>query len=285
MKKMMLIPFLIAGMFFTSQLIAQTETKTSEPRQQTEKKEVNKTGKENVKTGQTTKEATQGTVTTKPPATAQPGTKPDTRTTTGKDPRTTTTKTGTDVQGTKTPVQETKAPAQGTKTPVQGTKAPAQGTTAPAKAPATTGDPAVSTKIAVGQPAVTPPSKKIYDTNGKAKASVEYDGTIKDAQGRVVGKYTETGDFIGITGEKIGSVEKNKIRDREGADFGKIGKDGTVYTTEGKMLGKVSADGTVTNSEGTKIGSAPGIDRNIAAMMFFYPKQQTTPSVKESERK
>jgi hypothetical protein len=74
-------------------------------------------------------------------------------------------------------------------------------------------------------------------------------------------------------GDKIGTVKDGVIRNKEGKEAGRIGKDGKVTNAKGKLLGTIYDDGIIRNSKGSRLGSAPGVNKNISAMMFFNTKK------------
>ena len=113
----------------------------------------------------------------------------------------------------------------------------------------------------------------IYDRTGGIMAKVEEDGTIKDAKGKTIARYSGNGDYFGPSGDKIGTVKDGVIRNKEGKEAGRIGKDGKVTNAKGKLLGTIYDDGSIRNSKGSKLGSAPGVNKNISAMIFFNNKK------------
>jgi hypothetical protein len=125
-------------------------------------------------------------------------------------------------------------------------------------------------------------SGKIYDAQGNLFATVDNDGWIRDPKNRLMGQYTQSGEYYTKNRVKAASVQNGTIRDMNGKDFGKIGQDGKVFDSAGKLLGTIAADGTITDAQGKKIGSAQGVDKNVAAMIFFY--QASGSSVKSGKR-
>ena len=68
----------------------------------------------------------------------------------------------------------------------------------------------------------------------------------------------------------IGRVESNgTIRNANNATIGKVESDGTVRNANNATIGKVQSDGTVRNANNATIGKAEGVDRKIAAVLFF----------------
>jgi hypothetical protein len=110
-------------------------------------------------------------------------------------------------------------------------------------------------------------------------------GWIRDPKNRLVAQYTETGEYYSKNRVKAGSVENGVVRDKDGKEFAKIGKDGKVYTATGKLMGTIAADGTITDDQGKKIGSAPGVDKNIAALVFFMKPANLNNSGSSSGKK
>ena len=118
--------------------------------------------------------------------------------------------------------------------------------------------------------------KIIYDRLGEIMLNVEADGTIRDTKGMTVGRYTPTGDFYGPGGEKAATVKNGVIMTKDGKEAGRIAKDGKVTNAKGKTLGTIYDDGTVRNNKGSRLGSAPGVDKNLTAIVFFHTKKPTT---------
>lgn len=205
MKKSIVLFVTLAGLFMTSRLVAQVDTKTNEKQPASEQK--------------------------KDPNAAN----------TGKDQKTQT-------------VGYTKS----------GTKI-----TAPAEAqPGTITQPGSATNTNSIKTGTT-----IFDRVGKIMATVEADGTIKDINGKTLARYSGNGDYFGPSGDKIGTVKDGVIRNKEGKEAGRIGNDGKVSNAKGKLLGTIYDDGTIRNSKGSKLGFAPGVNKNISAMIFFNTKK------------
>lgn len=114
---------------------------------------------------------------------------------------------------------------------------------------------------------------KVYNVQGNVSATIGNDGTIRDHLGRLMGKYTESGEYFNAAGEKVGYIENSIIRKEDGKEFARIGKDGRVYNGNGEYMGTIADDGTVINNKGVRLGSAPGADKGVAALIFFFPKQ------------
>jgi hypothetical protein len=68
---------------------------------------------------------------------------------------------------------------------------------------------------------------------------------------------------------KGGTIENGIVYDKNGKEFARINPDGKVQSASGQLMGTIANDGTVTDLTGKKIGSAPGVDKNIAALVFF----------------
>ena len=45
---------------------------------------------------------------------------------------------------------------------------------------------------------------------------------------------------------------------------------GKVVDASSKSVGQVKEDGTVLDKSGTKIGSAPGVDKNVVVIVYFF---------------
>ena len=111
---------------------------------------------------------------------------------------------------------------------------------------------------------------------GNAIAKIGADGKNIDTNGKVLAQYTSNGDYLGPDGDKIGSIKDGVIRTKDGTELGRLSKDGKVTNAKGKLLGTIYDDGTIRNRNGSRLGSAPGVDKNIAAMMFFNKKKPSS---------
>ena len=212
MKKFAALIFILAGIFITTQLIAQVDSKTQDKNQNTENKTDTKTG-------------------TTPPAVKSSKTKPGTTT-------------GDQTKSTQTSSSNPSGSQTGTMT----------------------------SSSAASQP------KKIFDAEGNLTYTVDQLGYIRNPKNRTLGQYTANGEYIRKR-TVVGKVENGVIKDRYGKEFARIGQDGQVYDANRKLLGAISKDGNIFNGSGTKIGSAPGVDKNVAAIVFFF--QDSSQSNKE----
>ncbi len=59
------------------------------------------------------------------------------------------------------------------------------------------------------------------------------------------------------------------VRNSSSTRIGNVDRDGTLRNASGSRLGKVESDGTVRDASGSRMGSAQGVDRKIAAVLFF----------------
>jgi hypothetical protein len=116
----------------------------------------------------------------------------------------------------------------------------------------------------------------VYDKMGNAIAKIGADGKIIDPSGKVLAQYTSNGDYFGPDGNKIASIKDGVIRTKDGAEIARLSKDGKVTNAKGKLLGTIYDDGTIRNRNGSRLGSAPGVDKNIAVMMFFNKKKPSS---------
>jgi len=252
MKKFVTLAFFLAGLFIATQVAAQNDTKQDTKKQATESKSTESKSEVQQQPGTITKSGSTSSSKTgesRGQVKQQPGTA---------------TKSGT---STKVSVQSSTKSGVSTK---------------PATKPSGA-DPAVKpvdqTGMAKEDPsAITSRSSamqgtKVYDAQGNASHTIEKDGTIRDHLGRLMGQYTDKGEYISPTGEKVGYVENGMIRTRDGKEFARISKEGRIYSGDGKYLGTIADDGTVLNVNGVRMGSAPGLDKSVAALIFFFPKQ------------
>ena len=69
---------------------------------------------------------------------------------------------------------------------------------------------------------------------------------------------------------RVGKIESDgTIRNANNATIGRIDSDGTVRNANNASIGRIESDGTVRNANGASIGKASGVDRKIAAVLFF----------------
>jgi hypothetical protein len=156
---------------------------------------------------------------------------------------------------------------------------PPAGTQDPAKTPSGVAEPGTEKSL--------PPAagKIIYDRLGEVMATVGADGKIYDTKGNVLAQYTAKGEYFGPDGQMIGSIRDGVIKTKDGKEAGKLSKDGKVSNAKGKLLGTIYDDGTIRNSKGSRLGSAPGVDKNIAAMIFFNKKKPSSDAKKPNTEK
>lgn len=189
----------------------------------------------------------------------------------------------------KTTVKKTEVKSStGTETKTTGKEANVKQTTTPppvksSKEPPTSGKQTQSgssskssKKAGSGQPGTisaagtsAPAPKMIYDAQGNVIYKIDATGGwIRDPKNRLVGQYAD-GEYHSKNRVKAGSVDNGIVRDKNGKEFARINPDGKVQTAAGQLMGTIAEDGTITDENGKKIGSAPGVDKNIAALVFF----------------
>jgi hypothetical protein len=111
-------------------------------------------------------------------------------------------------------------------------------------------------------------STKMFDATGNLIYSYDQLGYVRNPKNRVFFQYTG-GDIIKKR-VVVGSVKNGVFRDRTGKEYARIVQDGKVVDPNSKAVGTVKGDGTILDKNGTKIGSAPGVDVNVAVMVYFY---------------
>lgn len=111
--------------------------------------------------------------------------------------------------------------------------------------------------------------RKMYDASGNLTYTIDQLGYIRNPKNRTLGQYTVNGEYIRKR-TVVGKVENGVIRDRYGKEYARIGQDGKVTDGNGNLLGSIGTDGTIRDAKGVKIGSAPGVDKNVAAIVFFF---------------
>ena len=124
--------------------------------------------------------------------------------------------------------------------------------------------------------------KKFLDPAGNATAAIDKEGKIRDERGRVLGTFTSKGEYLNPYGDKVGYVEKDVIRKADGMIFATIREDGRVYDKDSQYIGTVADDGTVLSSRGVRMGSAPGIDKSVVVLYYFFPKAAPMPEMEKS---
>jgi hypothetical protein len=113
----------------------------------------------------------------------------------------------------------------------------------------------------------------IYDVMGRPTTTVDEQGAMRNAQGQLAGTITAKGEYLDVKGVKVGSIEKGVMYDKDGTEVARMGEDGRVYDAAGKHIGTISEDGIVLNNHGIRLGTAPDVDKNIVALVFFFPKK------------
>jgi len=129
-----------------------------------------------------------------------------------------------------------------------------------------------------------PDAGNIYDRMGKLKATVGPDGKLYDVNGELLGQFNKNREYLGPDGTLLGTVRNGVITGKKGKEIGKIGKDGKVVNAKGKLLGTIYNDGTIRNSRGSRLGYAPGVDRDISAIVFFYHKKSSSRKKKQNKK-
>jgi hypothetical protein len=117
--------------------------------------------------------------------------------------------------------------------------------------------------------------KIMYDRMDVMMATIGMEGKIYDAKGTLIGQYTDKGEYLGPQKEKLAVIKDGIISSADGKEIGRISREGKVTNAKGKLLGTIYDDGTIRNSKGSKLGSAPGVDKNIVAVMYFYHKKSS----------
>ncbi|MFO7613544.1 MAG: hypothetical protein R6W71_02790 [Bacteroidales bacterium] len=132
------------------------------------------------------------------------------------------------------------------------------------------------------RPATPASGLVIYDRMGQIMATIGVFGMIYDPVGNAIGQYTSRGEYKGPDGEVLGTIRNGVITAYNGQEIGRLGSDGKVTNEKGRLLGIIYDDGTIRNSFGSRLGSAPGVDKNISVMIFFYKKNQYSKGKKQN---
>jgi len=110
---------------------------------------------------------------------------------------------------------------------------------------------------------------KMFDASGNLAYSYDELGYIRNAKNRVFCQLTAKGEIIRKR-TIVGTVEKGVFCDRFGKEYARIVQEGKVVDAKSKAVGTVKDDGTVLDSKGNKLGTAPGVDKNVAVLIYFY---------------
>lgn len=112
-------------------------------------------------------------------------------------------------------------------------------------------------------------SNKMFDAQGSLKAYIDQLGYIRNPKNRLLGQYID-GAFIAKNRQKAATVKDGIITGTSGNVIARIAQDGKVTDGTGKLMGTIAADGTVTDAGNTKVGAAPGVDKHVAAIVYFF---------------
>lgn len=109
----------------------------------------------------------------------------------------------------------------------------------------------------------------MYDAQGKLVYSYDQLGYVRNAKNRVYFQYTTKGEIIKKR-NVVGTAVNGIFQDRFGKEYARIVQEGKVVDAKSQPVGAVKDDGTVLDNKGNKIGSAPGVDKNVVVMVYFY---------------
>jgi hypothetical protein len=112
-------------------------------------------------------------------------------------------------------------------------------------------------------------SGKMFDAQGTLKNYIDQGGYIRNPKNRLLGQYVN-GEFFTKNRMKAATTKDGVITDKTGKEIARIGQDGKVTDGNRKPMGSILADGTVLNAQGNKIGTAPGIDKYVVALVYFF---------------
>lgn len=110
---------------------------------------------------------------------------------------------------------------------------------------------------------------KMFDAAGSLIYSVDQLGYVRNAKNRIFFQFTSNGEIIKKR-VVLGTASGGVIRDKNGKEYARLAQGGKVVDASGKPIGAVKDDGVVIDSKGNKIGSAPGVDKYVAVMVYFY---------------
>ena len=104
----------------------------------------------------------------------------------------------------------------------------------------------------------------MWGLNGEYLGRIDSDGTVYDANGNPIGKWTGSddgcanaqynGEIRDEKGELVYTIKCGKIYDKYGNLVGHLDKDGNMWGLNGEYLGRIDSDGTVYDANGNPIG-------------------------------
>lgn len=98
---------------------------------------------------------------------------------------------------------------------------------------------------------------RLYSKDGERYGSIDSDGAVRDKFGQLVGDVTING-LIDLNGEHVGKIEP----------------DGSVRGTDGTKLGTITPEGKVyENHPQRQLGSVPPEDKAVGALMILKAKE------------
>jgi len=109
----------------------------------------------------------------------------------------------------------------------------------------------------------------MFDAGGELIYSYDQMGYVRNAKNRVYFQFTPKGEIIRKRAV-VGSVSKGSFQDRVGKEYARFVHEGKVVDANSKSVEQVKEDGTVLDKNGTKIGSAPGVDKNVVVIVYFF---------------
>lgn len=124
----------------------------------------------------------------------------------------------------------------------------------------------------------------MYDATGNLIYYYDQLGYVRNPKNRVFFQYTASGQIIKKR-TVVGTVTNGVIKDRTGKEYGHVEPDGKIIDARNKLAGTVKSDGTILDKSGAKIGSAPGVDKHVAAMVYFYQSILENTSAKNAGSK
>jgi hypothetical protein len=110
---------------------------------------------------------------------------------------------------------------------------------------------------------------KMFDAGGNLIYSYDELGYIRNPKNRVFCQLTPKGEIIRKR-VVVGTAVNGIFQDKFGREYARIVQDGKVVDAKSKSVGTIKDDGAVLDKSGTKIGSAPGVDKNVIVIIYFY---------------
>lgn len=115
-------------------------------------------------------------------------------------------------------------------------------------------------------------AQKIQSHNYGTQRYIRTDGTIQNSSYKTVGRIRSNGTIQDSRYKTIGYIRNGKIQDNTYKTVGYVHENGRVQDVSYQTLGYIKDNGTVQNSSYSTIGYARGVNKEWAAVVFFFFK-------------